>query len=139
LRRDENANDFSFTSEAKKATPDKQFYAITRDGPAVGVFTVVWCDTVNNLNRSIDRQGLREFDLRILFQMSPNDSSLLADTPAASKLGPQLGLLVNEESGVLEKFRPYAWPPAEWLLWVAKQLRTTSGASQESPARQASQ
>jgi hypothetical protein len=133
LRRDESASDFSFTAEAKKTTPDKQFHQITRDGPGVGVFTIVWCDTVNNLNRSIDRQGLREFDLRVLFQMSPNDSSLLADTPVASKLGPQLGLLVNEESGVLEKFRPYAWPAAEWLAWVTQQLRAASGTLQQEP------
>jgi hypothetical protein len=86
------------------------------------VFTIVWCDTLGNLNRSIDRQGLREFDMRVLFQMGQNDSSYLADTPIASKLGPQLAIFVNEEAGVLEKFRPYAWPAAEWLAWVAQQL-----------------
>ena len=30
---------------------------------------------------------MREFDNRILFQMSSNDSSTLIDTPVASKLG----------------------------------------------------
>ena len=106
-----------FRSRARpnRPSPDKQFYSILREGPSVGVFTIVWCDTLNNLNRSIDRQGLREFDLRVLFQMSQNDSSFLADTPAASKLGPQLALFVNEETALLEKFRPYAWPAADWL------------------------
>ncbi len=122
LRRDESDMGFSFSAEEKKPTPDKQFAAILRDGPSVGVFTIVWCDTLNNLNRSIDRQLLREFDLRVLFQMSQNDSSYLADTPLASKLGPQLALFQNEESGIVEKFRPYAWPTPDFLSFVRGQL-----------------
>jgi hypothetical protein len=122
LRRDENDLGFSFSGEAKRPTPDKQFAGVLRDGPGVGVYTIVWCDTLGNLNRSIDRQMLREFDMRVLFQMSQNDSSYLADTPVASRLGPQLALFFNEQTGVLEKFRPYFWPDAEWLDRVAKQL-----------------
>jgi hypothetical protein len=129
LRRDENDMGFSFSAEEKKPTPDKQFAAILRDGPSVGVFTIVWCDTLNNLNRSIDRQLLREFDLRVLFQMSQNDSSYLADTPLASKLGPQLALFQNEESGIAEKFRPYAWPPADFLTFVRDQLSSRAGSA----------
>jgi len=128
LQRDENDVGFSFSGEEKKPSPQKRFSTVLRNGPSVGVFTIVWCDTVNNLNRSIDRQGLREFDQRVLFQMSANDSSFLADTPVASKLGPQLALFTNEEAGLIEKFRPYAWPPAEWLEWVKQQLRTAKGA-----------
>jgi hypothetical protein len=126
LRRDENDLGFSFSGEAKRPTPDKQFANVLREGPAVGVYTIVWCDTLGNLNRSIDRQALREFDMRVLFQMSQNDSSYLADTPVASKLGPQLALFFNEQSGVLEKFRPYSWPAAEWLTWAAVQLAAQS-------------
>jgi S-DNA-T family DNA segregation ATPase FtsK/SpoIIIE len=122
LRRDENDLGFSFSGEAKPPTPDKQFAQVLRDGPSVGVYTIVWCDTLGNLNRSIDRQGLREFDMRVLFQMSQNDSSYLADTPVASKLGPQLALFLNEQSGLLEKFRPYSWPAPDWLDWAARQL-----------------
>jgi energy-coupling factor transporter ATP-binding protein EcfA2 len=126
LRRDENDLGFSFSGETKRATPDKQFANVLREGPGVGVYTIVWCDTLGNLNRSIDRQALREFDIRVLFQMSQNDSSYLADTPVASKLGPQLALFFNEQSGLLEKFRPYSWPPAEWLTWAAGQLAAES-------------
>jgi hypothetical protein len=65
--------------------------------------------------------------------MGQNDSSYLADTPIASKLGPQLAMFVNEETGILEKFRPYAWPAAEWLAWVAQQLQGRSGKAQVGP------
>jgi hypothetical protein len=131
LRRDENDLGFSFSAEEKRPSPDKHFAHVLREGPGVGIFTIVWCDTLGNLNRSIDRQGLREFDMRVLFQMSQNDSSYLADTPIASKLGPQLALFVNEEAGVLEKFRPYAWPAAEWLAWAKQQLQGRSGKAQD--------
>jgi S-DNA-T family DNA segregation ATPase FtsK/SpoIIIE len=67
----------------------------------------------------------------VLFQMSQNDSSYMADTPIASKLGAQLALFVNEEAGVLEKFRPYAWPAAEWLAWVKQRLQGRAGKAQE--------
>ena len=90
----------------------------------MGVHTIVWCDSLNNLNRSFDRQGLREFEIRVLFQMSANDSSTLIDTPAAGKLGEHRALFFSEEEGKLEKFRPYAYPDDEWLASVRQQLRS---------------
>jgi DNA segregation ATPase FtsK/SpoIIIE-like protein len=127
LRQDESDVGFSFSSEAKRAGPDKQFQTVLRDGPSVGVFSIVWCDTLNNLTRFIDRQSMREFDMRVLFQMSQNDSSFLADTPVASKLGPHLAVIINEETAHVEKFRPYAWPDAGWLALTAAQLREAWG------------
>jgi hypothetical protein len=66
------------------------------------------CDTLASLQRAFDRNALREFDWKVLFQISPADSSTLIDSPAASRLGTNRGLLHSEELGMLEKFRPYA-------------------------------
>jgi hypothetical protein len=49
---------------------------------------------------------MREFDNRVLFQMSANDSSNLIDSPAANKLGLEPRPGYSEEQGVMEKFRP---------------------------------
>ena len=65
---------------------------------------------------------MREFDNRILFQMSASDSSNLIDSPAANKLGFHRALAFSEEQGVLEKFRPYAMPTKEWLADVKEKL-----------------
>jgi len=67
----------------------------------LGIHALAWCDTVNNLNRTLDRQSLKEFEIRVLF--------------------------FSEEQGDLEKFRPYALPEDEWLAQVAEQMsrRTT--------------
>ena len=71
------------------------------------MFAAVWCDTLNNLQRSLDRQALREFEMRVLFQMSAADSSNLIDSPLASKLGLFRAFFYSEDQGRLEKFRPY--------------------------------
>ncbi len=117
-------DDFSFSSmdDDKPATPNKQFVDILREGPAVGIHTLVWCDTFNNVNRWLDRQTLRDLDYRVLCQMSATDSSNLMDSPAASRLGTHRALLFSEEQGAFEKFRPYAPPSSEWLAWVREQL-----------------
>ncbi len=94
------------------------FVTVLRDGPPVGIHTIVWCDSVNNLNRTLDRQGMREFENRILFQMSANDSSTLIDMPTASKLGENRALYYSEEENRIEKFRPYGVPEQEWLNQV---------------------
>src|SRR5262249_18261993 len=99
----------------EKANPAKQFATLLREGPAVGVFVLVWCDTLNNLQRALDRQALREFEMRVLFQMSAADSSNLIDSPLASKLGLHRALYHTEDQGRLEKFRPYGAVDAAWL------------------------
>jgi len=121
LRRKED--DYSFSKSDAPADPAKQLAAILRDGPNVGVHSLVWCDTLNNVNRTFDRNALREFEMRVLFQMSPADSSHLIDSPAASKLGLHRAYFHSEEQGRLEKFRPYGLPSPEWLAEVGKKLK----------------
>jgi DNA segregation ATPase FtsK/SpoIIIE, S-DNA-T family len=117
-------DDFGYTryDEDKPIPPAKLFADILRDGPPNGVHTIIWCDSVNNMNRTLDRQGMKEFENRILFQMSANDSSTLIDTPAASKLGENRALYYSEEANRTEKFRPYGIPEAEWLDEVKKRF-----------------
>jgi S-DNA-T family DNA segregation ATPase FtsK/SpoIIIE len=121
----------SFGSEPKAASPSKLFTHILREGPAVGVHSLIWCDTYNNVSRTLDRHALKDFEIRVLFAMTGVDSSNLIDSPAAGKLGPHRALLYTEEQGRLEKFRPYGWPTAEWLSSVLAQF---SQRNEESPA-----
>ncbi len=117
-------DDFGYSryDEDKPIPPAKLFSDILRDGPPVGIHTIIWCDSVNNMNRTLDRQGMKEFENRILFQMSANDSSTLIDTPAGSKLGENRALYYSEEANRIEKFRPYGVPEAEWLDEVKKRF-----------------
>ncbi|MGC8553317.1 MAG: FtsK/SpoIIIE domain-containing protein [Phycisphaerae bacterium] len=114
LRKSED--DFSFSSggEEKKADPAKDLVSLLRDGPAVGVHVLAWVDTLASQERTFERGTMREFDYRILFQMSAADSSSLIDSPAANKLGFYRALACSEEQGGTEKFRPYFLPDAHW-------------------------
>jgi hypothetical protein len=131
LRRDES--DFGFSSSDETASPAKHFAAIARDGPGQGIHTLVWCDSFNNVTRAMDRQVLREFELRVLFQMSANDSSNLIDSPAAGRLGAHRAFYHSEEEGILEKFRPYGLPTESWLASYKEHVDRKRAAE---PARQ---
>lgn len=122
------AEEFGFMSsssgnEGKLRGPDKIFGELLRDGPPLGMHVIAWCDTPNNLSRVLDRGAMREFDLRVLFQMSTTDSSNLIDTPIAGALGNTRAILHSEDLGLLEKFRPYATLDEHWVAEIGKQLR----------------
>jgi energy-coupling factor transporter ATP-binding protein EcfA2 len=126
LRKSEGDFGFSFGGGEKKASPSENFMTVLRDGPTVGIHSIIWCDSLTNLQRTFERNAIKEFELRVLFQMSSSDSSQLVDSPLASKLGPQRALFIHEETGTLEKFRPYAFPKPEWLEEIGRTMRSRS-------------
>ena len=130
LRQEESGfSTFSGAEEKPPPTPAQQFSTILREGPDLGVHTLVWCDTYTNLTRTLDRRALREFGMRVVFQMSAEDSANLIDTPAASKLGAYRAMFYSEDEGRLEKFRPYGIPEISWLEAVGRQLQKPIGCS----------
>jgi len=123
LRRSED--DFSFSmSEDTVTPPDKHFADIVCDGPAVGIHSLIWTDTYATLERMLNRQTIKEFDNRVLFQMSASDSSQLIDSPLANRLGFHRALFYSEEQGLGEKFRPFQLPEKQWLTELGKTLST---------------
>ncbi|MCY3020843.1 MAG: FtsK/SpoIIIE domain-containing protein [Planctomycetota bacterium] len=121
LRQDD---DYAFSSEeGQGAAPAKCFADLLTEGAIEGMHTIVWCDTLGNLNRTVSRKMLREFEMRVLFQMSAGDSSELIDSPAANRLGLYNALLYTTQDGSIEKFRPYASPDAGLLEELSSGLR----------------
>lgn len=118
-------DDFSLDDRGAD-TPANTLTAILKDGAAVGVHAIVWCDSLTNLGRTIDRSVRREFTLKAILQMSSNDSIHFLDSPAASRLGYHRAILSDETQGRAEKFRPYGLPDTEWLAWAREQLRLPS-------------
>ncbi|MCA9053091.1 MAG: hypothetical protein KDA75_04605 [Planctomycetaceae bacterium] len=99
----------------KPADPGKQFADLIANGPEVGIHVIVWCDSAGNLERWFSRQSMKDLESRIAFQMNAADSSNLIDSPAASRLGVNRALLYREETGTVQKFRPYGPPASQWL------------------------
>ena len=124
LRQEEDSNFFG--NEESAPNPASQFAHILREGPDLKIHTITWCDTLNNLNRMLERRVMREFGMRVVFQMSADDSSNLIDVPQASKLGIHRALFYNEDEGRLEKFRPFDIPSDGWLADVSARLSQKS-------------
>ncbi len=114
--------DFDFPGEESKPSVDRSFATLLGEGPAQKVHAILWADSLNNLNRTLSRKTMKEFQMRVLFQMSGTDSSELIDMPLAGTLGFHRGLLFLEEHGTVEKFRPYALPDADTLAEIRRRL-----------------
>ncbi len=97
----------SFGTQPAEVPTDKKFAALLRDGPGYNIHCIAWCDTAANFERTVPRGTIKEFDLRVLTQMSATDSSTLIDSPNASTLGQSRALLFSESTGTVERFRPY--------------------------------
>jgi len=120
-------DEFSFSSDEGGANPAAQLQKLISDGPSHGIHIIAMLDTFNNVNRFLGRKALSEFEMRVLFQMSTNDSASLCDDPKASTLGLHRALLYNEQEGYLETFRPYALPSTEWIDAGAQKLSRLLG------------
>ncbi|HUR47861.1 MAG TPA: FtsK/SpoIIIE domain-containing protein, partial [Candidatus Saccharimonadales bacterium] len=121
--------DFGFATPDPSAAPNPavSLNTLITDGTRLGFHLIITCDTYNNVNRALSRKAFSEFEMRVLFQMSANDSASLIDSPKASNLGLHRALYYNEQEGYLETFRPYALPGAEWIEQTAQNLKRLLG------------
>ena len=117
-------DDFGFSGGGDApASPAAQLNNLITEGGGLGFHVIATIDTYNNVNRFLGRKALSEFEMRVLFQMSANDSASLIDNPKAGTLGLHRALFNNQQEGYLEMFRPYALPGNDWLESVAESLR----------------
>jgi hypothetical protein len=119
--RPEDEFDFGGSSDGGPS-PAAQFGDLIREGSTHGIHILAAIDTFNSVGRFISRKALSEFEMRVVFQMSANDSASLIDSPKAGNLGLHRALLHNEAQGYDETFRPYQMPDAEWLREAAAKL-----------------
>ncbi|MGA2863499.1 MAG: FtsK/SpoIIIE domain-containing protein [Verrucomicrobiota bacterium] len=115
--------DFGFAAEAEGApNAAAVLNNLVCEGTRLGFHVLASCDTYNNVNRFLSRKAFSEFEMRVLFQMSANDSASLIDNPKASILGLHRALFFNEQEGHLETFRPYALPAGDWIEAAGRNL-----------------
>ena len=106
---------FSSSDTGTEAKPGAILNDLICEGARLGFHVIASCDSYNNVNRFLSRKALSEFEMRVLFQMSANDSASLIDNPKAGMLGLHRALYYNAQEGYLETFRPYALPGREWV------------------------
>jgi len=115
-------DDFKFSLDddaSSTASASKVFADLLGEGGPCGMHVLAATDTWNNVSRWIPCKLMAEFEMRVLFQMSANDSANLIDSPAAT------ALFFNEHQGTLETFRPYAMPDPDWLDEIASKRHKT--------------
>jgi hypothetical protein len=122
--------DFGFSSSENQGAPNPAVVLneLVCEGTRLGLHVIATCDTYNNVTRFLSRKALSEFEMRMLYQMSANDSASLIDSPKASTLGLHRALFYNAQEGYLETFRPYALPGDEWVEAAAARLAHLPGA-----------
>jgi hypothetical protein len=120
LRFDEEMS-FSLDAETT-ANPGLQLNKLICEGAGLGFHVIATCDSYNNVMRMVSRKALSEFEMRVVFQMSSNDSASLIDSPQANNLGLHRAILFNGHEGWLETFRPYALPDEAWLDEAGRKL-----------------
>ena len=91
---------------------------VLRDGPEVGVHSLVWCETIDQLVARLGERATNHFGLRVATALSAEDSVALLDSAYGASLHPHHALLADEDKSRLVKFRPYLLPPAGWRLEV---------------------
>lgn len=122
-------DEFGFSSsEGQAVQPSAVLQNLISEGPNRGFHVIITCDTYNNVNRFIGRKSLSEFEMRVLFQMSANDSASLIDEPTASTLGLNRAIFYNDREGYTETFRPYALPGNEWIDELGRQFQAVPAA-----------
>ncbi len=123
LRFDEDAS-FSLDPTTSASNPGLLFNKLICEGASQGIHVIASSDTYNNVMRMLSRKAVSEFEMRVVFQMSANDSASLIESPTANNLGLHRAILHNGQQGWMETFRPYALPEEAWLREVSDKLST---------------
>jgi hypothetical protein len=87
---------------------------VMRDGPEVGVHTLLWFDTVAGIARRLPSAAVREASWRLAGRMGEDDSLSLIGVEAATSLREQQLVAANEDRGLLQRCTAIARPGAEW-------------------------
>lgn len=120
--RAEGGMSFNTDSEMPETPLVELLEKIMREGPEVGVHTLLWSDGFASLERAIDRRVVNEIGLRASGALSGNDSHRFFDQDVAAHIEkPHRMIFMDEDKvGVFEQFRPYAASDAKF----AEQLKS---------------
>lgn len=104
------------------------FAKVLREGPEVGIHTLIWADSQSSAARVLDRRMLADCARRVVGPMSEQDSIALIDEPKAGRLDKPHRLIRFDEDrpGDLEVFRPYVPGTPDWFVTAAQQIAARS-------------
>ena len=99
---------------------------ILKEGPDVGVYSMIQVDTMDNFTKNLDDNLLKEFSQRIASQMNPDNSVKLLGNQKAAKLGSNRAWYFDDNENTMIKFKPYELPNFSWVAQLQKPQSTLS-------------
>ena len=106
-------------------SPAASLMKVLREGPEAGVYFLGWWDNYQSVIKTLDRNMLREFGMRVALTMGREDSRNLIDEPDAARLRPHRSLYWDDDNvGRIEKFIPFAPPRSYWLNMFEYAIRS---------------
>jgi S-DNA-T family DNA segregation ATPase FtsK/SpoIIIE len=125
LRQDESFS-FSLDGAAGGVSGAEALQKVLRDGPAVGVFTVLACSSAETLTRWLPRASRHDLQQRILGRINPSDSSALIDSPDAANLSAATMLIYDDADGSTRKFRVCDLPDSTLIrTWLESRSKAS--------------
>ena len=97
------------------------FEEILREGPAKGIFSVVWCDDPA-LFKAKYSNLIQYFGKRIVFNVPDEDALALADVVKDESINRNNAYFYENGRGK-EKFRPYSTPMQDWFSGLCQKMR----------------
>jgi DNA segregation ATPase FtsK/SpoIIIE, S-DNA-T family len=99
-----------------------RFARILKEGPDVGVHVLVWADTTDGALQVVERRILgQEFGIRAALSVAAGEAGDLLGV-RVSRIGPGRAVLMDDETGEPEKYRPYQKPSLAWIHAIGSQL-----------------
>ena len=97
---------YSFSMDSDQGNdPSATLQSILRDGPQVGVWTIVTCGSIETTSRYMPRSAMHDLEVKVVGTMNASDSSMLIDSPEASNLSNATLLVYDDNDGSIVKFR----------------------------------
>jgi S-DNA-T family DNA segregation ATPase FtsK/SpoIIIE len=113
---------FSFSLDAAaKISGSAALQSVLRDGPAVGIFTIICCSSAETVSRWLPRQSRHDLQQRIIGRVNASDSAALIDSAEAANLSPATMLIYDDADGTFHKFRACDLPsPQDIQSWLSQ-------------------
>jgi hypothetical protein len=88
---------------------------ILKEGPDVGVFSLVQIDTTDNFTKNLEDGLFKEFAQRVASQMNPENSAKIIGNRKAATLGKNRAYYYDDNEVITLKLKPYELPNISWI------------------------
>ncbi len=98
---------------------------ILKEGPDVGIYSLIQVDNMDNFAKNLDDRLLNEFSQRVISQTNAESSYKLIGSQKAAHLGSNRAFYFDDNENVLKKLKPYETPHFSWVAGFHQEESST--------------